>query len=180
MPFSSRALFGVTLFLWALGPGPATAQLGLRPANGQEEETATVVANGRRVSLEYTLTLADGTVAYTNVGGEAKIYVQGTSQMLPALEYGLLAMKLGDSKHISLTAAEGYGEVDESLFKRVPASVVPEDRRRVGAEVVATLPSGERRLARVYKVMGEQIVLDLNHPLAGQALNFDVKILAIE
>ena len=180
MPFSSRALFGVTLFLWALGPGPANAQLGLGPADGQEEEKASVVTKGRRVSVEYTVTLADGTVAGSNVGKIPLIYVQGASRILPALENELLAMKVGESKHVSLTAAKGYGEVDESLFQTVPASSVPEGGRKVGTSVVALLASGKRQLVRVHELKGEEIVVDLNHPLAGQALEFDVKILAIE
>jgi FKBP-type peptidyl-prolyl cis-trans isomerase 2 len=171
VPFSSRSLFGVTLFLSALALGHA---------NAQEEEKPTVVSDGNSVSIEYTLKLADGTVADTNVGGEALLYEQGATQLLPALENQLLGMKVGESKHVSLTAAEGYGEVDESLFQRVPTSEVPEDARKVGTELLAQPPSGQPRPVRVHEVNGEEIVMDLNHPLAGQSLDFDIKILAIE
>ena len=170
MPLSSRALVGAALLVSAIGLGHA---------NAQAEETPTVVSEGDRISIEYTLKLADGSTADTNVGGEALIYVQGQSQILPALEAELLGLEVGDTKQVSLSAAQGYGEVDQDLFQTVPASAVPEDARTVGTQLVAQTPSGQR-LVRVHEVMGEEIVMDLNHPLAGQALEFDVKILAIE
>jgi FKBP-type peptidyl-prolyl cis-trans isomerase 2 len=171
LPFTSRALFGAILFVWAIGCGSSIAQ---------EEEKSTVVTDGDRVSIEYTLTLADGTVADTNVGGEVLTYTQGESQILPALETQMLGMKVGESKQVSLTAAEGYGEVNEELYQTVPASAVPEDARTVGTELLAQTPSGEQRPVRVHEVKGEEIVMDLNHPLAGKALEFDIKILSID
>jgi FKBP-type peptidyl-prolyl cis-trans isomerase 2 len=171
VPFSSRALLGTVLFVWAVGCGPSIAQ---------QEEKSAVVTDGNRVSIEYTLKLADGTVADSNVGGEALTYTQGESQILPALETQMLGMKVGDSKQVSLTAAEGYGEVNEELYQTVPSSAVPEDARTVGAELVAQTPTGEQRPVRVHEVNGEEIIMDLNHPLAGKTLEFDVKVLAID
>jgi FKBP-type peptidyl-prolyl cis-trans isomerase SlyD len=168
---SPRAVFAVALFLATLGPGRASAQ---------EEEETTVVTDGHHISIEYTLKLADGTVADSNVGREAMTYVQGEHQILPALEEELLGMKVGETKQVSLTAAEGYGEIDESLFQTTPISAIPEDARQVGTVLVAQAPSGQQRPVRVHEVKGDEIVLDLNHPLAGQALNFDIKILSIE
>jgi FKBP-type peptidyl-prolyl cis-trans isomerase 2 len=171
VPFSSRALLGIALFLSALVPAHT---------NAQEEEKATVVTDGQRVSIEYTLKLADGAVADSNVGGEALTYVQGESQILPALEKELIGMKVGESKRVSLTAADGYGGVDASLFQTAPTSAIPEEARKVGTTLLAQSSTGQQRPVRVHEVRDEEIVLDLNHPLAGQALNFDVKILAIE
>ena len=139
-----------------------------------------MIANGHRVSIEYILTLADGTVADSNVGGEALVYEHGASQILPALEKELLGLSVGDTTQVSLTAAEGYGEVDPSLFHTVPASEIPEDAREVGARLTAESASGDRRVVRVREVKGDEIVVDLNHPLAGKDLEFEIKILAIE
>jgi len=139
-----------------------------------------VITNGHRVSIEYILSLADGTIADSNVGGKPLTYEHGTGQILPALEKELLGLSVGDTRQVSLTAAEGYGEIDTSLFHTVPASGIPEDAREVGARVTAESASGERRTARVREIKGDEIVVDLNHPLAGQAIEFDIKILAIE
>jgi peptidylprolyl isomerase len=139
-----------------------------------------MISNGNQVSIEYSLKLADGTVADSNVGGEALTYEQGASQILPALEKELLGMEVGETKHVSLSASEGYGEVDPSLFHTVPATQIPEDARRVGAQLVARSDTGQQRPVRIHEVRDEEVVVDLNHPLAGQDLAFDVKILAVE
>jgi len=170
-PILVRALFGAALLLCALGPVLTHAQ---------DEEKPTAVTEGSKVSIEYTLKLDDGTVADTNVGGEAMTYTQGASQILPALESELAGLEVGDSKHVALSAVQGYGEVDDSLYETVPASAIPEDARKVGTQLLAQSPTGQQRPVRVHEVKGEEIVMDLNHPLAGQALAFDVKVLAIE
>ena len=169
MPLSIRALFGGSLALSLM-----------LTAGAQAEEAAVVVATDKRISIEYTLKLEDGTVADTNVGGEPLIYVQGASQILPALEKELLGLKVGDSKEVALTAANGYGEIDSQLYRTVPASAIPEDARKVGVQVMAQSPEGAVQPVRVHELKGEEIVMDFNHPLAGKALNFDVKVLAID
>ena len=163
-----------TLLLFA-GPGSASAA-----EEAQAGAASDVVSEGNRVSIEYTLKLDDGNVADSNVGGEALTYEQGAGQLLPALEQELLGLKIGDTKQVSLTAAQAYGEVDQALYHAVPAESVPEDARTVGTQLVAQAPTGEQQLVRVHEVSAEEVVMDLNHPLAGQALHFDVKILAIQ
>lgn len=139
-----------------------------------------MVTDGHRISIEYTLTLADGSVADTNVGKEPLTYTQGEKEILPALESRLLGMEVGESKEIALSAAQGYGEIDPSLFQTVPTSAVPEDARTVGSQLLARSPSGPPRPVRVHEVKSNEIVIDLNHPLAGEELSFDVKILAVD
>ncbi len=148
-------------------------------AEEAEKENA-VIAAGSQVSIEYTLTLNDGEVADTNVGGQPLKYEQGSGQILPALENELLGMAVGAEKKVELTAAQGYGPVNDELYDTVEASQIPEDARTVGAMLVAQAPNGQQRPVRVHEVKGDEIVLDLNHPLAGQALHFAVKIIAID
>jgi FKBP-type peptidyl-prolyl cis-trans isomerase 2 len=106
--------------------------------------------------------------------------VQGSKQILPKLEDQLLGMRVGETKHVSLSAAEAYGEVDASLFQTVPLSAIPEGARKVDTQLLAQSSSGERRPVRAHDVKSEEVVLDLNHPLAGQVLAFEVKVLAAE
>ena len=121
---------------------------GFLALSAHAEEAPTVIASGSRVSVEYTLTLADGTVADTNVGGQALVYTQGQSQILPNLEKQLSGMKVGESKQVSLTAADGYGEVDQALFQAVPIASIPEDARSTGTQLVAQAPTGEPVLSK--------------------------------
>ena len=139
-----------------------------------------MIIEGSRVSIEYTLTIDDGTVADSNVGEEPLIYEQGQSEILPALERALLGLAVGDTAEVRIEPDEGYGLVDDSLFETVPASVVPENGRQVGSYLVAQAKTGERRQVRVHEVNGDEIVIDLNHPLAGQILHFAVRILSVE
>lgn len=159
----------------------ALASLGLASAvRAEEGGSAGVIQDGSQVSLEYSLTSEDGEVADSNVGGEPLVYKHGESQLLPALEGQLRGMARGDSKKITLTPEQAYGAVDPSLFQTVPASAIPEEARKVGAELMAHAPDGMRRPVRVREVREEEIVLDLNHPLAGKTLHFDIRVLGIE
>jgi FKBP-type peptidyl-prolyl cis-trans isomerase SlyD len=169
VPSSIRVLLGATLAL--------SISLG---AQAEEEEAPKVVAADKQVSIEYTLKLDDGTVADTNVGAEPLVYTQGASQILPGLENELLGLKVWDTKQVALTAANGYGEIDADLFQTVPASQIPEDARKAGTQLMAQSQEGQARPVRVHEVKGEEGVMDFNHPLAGKALNFDVKILAVD
>ena len=139
-----------------------------------------MITDGRRVSIEYTLTIDDGSVADSNVGEEPLTYEQGQQEILPGLERALLGLAVGDTTEVTLAPDEGYGLVDDDLFETVPSNVVPENGRHVGAYLVAQAKTGERRQVRVHEVNGDEIVIDLNHPLAGQTLHFAVRILSVE
>jgi FKBP-type peptidyl-prolyl cis-trans isomerase 2 len=144
------------------------------------KEKSNVIEDGSKVSIEYTLTLDDGSTADTNVGGEPLVYNQGQQEILPALEEALVGLAAGDTKKVKLTAEEGYGQVDPDGFQDVEPDIVPEDARTVGTMLVASDPEGNQQPIRVHEVADDKIVLDFNHPLAGEALTFDIKILEIE
>jgi FKBP-type peptidyl-prolyl cis-trans isomerase SlyD len=146
----------------------------------QAQEESLVIEDGRTVSIEYTLKLDDGTKADSNVGGEPLVYRQGAKQILPALEQELAGLHVNDSKEVSLPPEQGYGLADPELRQEVDAALVPEEARVEGTTLVSQDPAGNRRIVRVDKVHGDRIVLDLNHPLAGETLHFEVKVLGIE
>ena len=139
-----------------------------------------MIKNGDRVSIEYTLKLDDGSVAESNVGKDPLVYEHGTGQMPPGLERHLEDLDVAQSKSVTLPAAQGYGEVNPELFQSVESHLVPEEARESGARMVARDETGAERRTRVHEVGNEKIVLDFNHPLAGQRLHFDLKVLAIE
>jgi FKBP-type peptidyl-prolyl cis-trans isomerase SlyD len=150
------------------------------PACWAEGEENLVIENGRSVSIEYTLRLNDGTTVDTNVGQDPLTYTQGSSEILPALEEALAGHAVGDTKEVNLSAEQGYGPVNLEAYQEVELDMVPEDSRTVGTMLVASAPDGQQQPIKVHEVMDETIVLDFNHPLAGEALNFDIKILAIQ
>lgn len=139
-----------------------------------------MIQNGQTVSIEYTLTLDDGTLVESNVGREPLMYQQGQQQILPALEDALADLGVNDTTQVSLSAQQGYGDVDPDAFQAIDKDVVPEDGRREG--IILSVPDGQggQRPVRVHEVQDDKIVLDFNHPLAGQNLNFEIRVLDIQ
>jgi FKBP-type peptidyl-prolyl cis-trans isomerase SlyD len=158
----------------------ATSLLSVSAASAVAQEKAPVIEDGSTVSIEYTLKLADGSTADTNVGGEPLVYVQGEQQILPALEEKLLGMKPDETRSVSLTPEQGYGPVQEEGIQEVPLEIIPEEARHEGARLVGQGPHGEPIHAMVKQINAETAVVDLNHPLAGQTLHFDIKVISIE
>ncbi len=138
------------------------------------------VADGNRVSIEYTLTLPDKTQVDTNVGKGPLTYTQGGQEILPALQKAILGLKVGETKNVTLSPEDGYGPVDPNALQEVNKDMIPEEARKVGTPLVTKDASGRPHRLRVQKVKEETVVLDFNHPLAGETLIFDVKVLKIE
>lgn len=150
------------------------------PGAPSQEGNKAVVHDGSKVTIEYTLKLGDGQVVDTSEGRAPFVYQQGAGQILPALEAQLEGMSVGSEKELTLTPEEGYGPVNDKLYQPVPVDQIPEGARHVGAQLVSRDPQGHERPLRVHEVREDVIVLDLNHPLAGESLHFDVKVVSIE
>lgn len=164
----------------AAAPEPAAEDADAPKPAAKDAAAPKVVSDGAKVSIEYTLKLDDGTTADTNLGREPLVYEQGKGQVLPALEKQLAGMKVNDSRKVTLSPEEGYGAVNPEAFHTVPASQVPEEARKPGVVLIAEDGSGHRQQVRVHEVKGDEIVMDMNHPLAGKRLHFDVKVVGIQ
>jgi len=154
------------------------AVLLLVPLPGAAEDAT--VAAGTSVGLEYTLKLDDGTTVGSNVGKEPLVYEQGDGKMPPALEEQLVGLKKGDSKKVTLSPEEGYGPRRDELVQEVDTEKIPEEARKAGTTLMSQDPSGRQIMVQVKEVNGEKIHLDMNHPLAGQTLHFDVRVVSVE
>ncbi len=139
-----------------------------------------MIQDGQKVSLRYTLSLEDGSVYDTNAGDEPLLYEHGAAQILPALEAHLAAQEVGIESEFTITAAEGYGEIMPENRHPVPIDEIPEGARNAGEMLTATDKDGNQRAVRVHEVRDDEIVLDFNHPLAGQTLHFKVEVLGVE
>lgn len=159
----------LALVILAACSGPALA-----------DEAKPSIEAGSKVSLEYTLRDDAGAVLDSNKGKTPLEYTQGSEQILPALEQALVGLHAGDEKKVTIRPAEGYGEIDPGAVTEVPKDRLPADALVVGTELVARNASGQTRVVRVKEIKTETVVLDLNHPLAGKTLQFDVKIVGVE
>jgi FKBP-type peptidyl-prolyl cis-trans isomerase SlyD len=134
----------------------------------------------REISIEYSLFLDDGSKVDSNVGQEPLTYREGAGQILPALEHQIADLEEGESKRVVLAAEDAYGPKNPDAFRQVETEAIPEEAREPGAMLVAEDGEGHRHQVRVHEVKDDGIVLDLNHPLAGQTLTFDVKVVGIK
>ena len=139
-----------------------------------------IIAEGTKVSIEYTLKLEDEGVVDSNVGEEPLSYVHGKNHIVPGLEKELEGLKVGDTKEVEVSAQDGYGPLNDKAFVEVPKEEIPEEARKVGATLQAENPTGEMVYPVVKEIKDETLILDFNHPLAGKTLLFDVKILDVQ
>jgi FKBP-type peptidyl-prolyl cis-trans isomerase 2 len=144
------------------------------------KSAAAPAATGKKFFIEYTLVLDDGSTADSNVGSDPLSFTQGANEILPALETALVGLKVNDTKKITITPKDGYGDVDPKAVKEVPLDEIPEAARKVDAVLIGVDAEGNQRPVRVLKVGEKTATLDLNHPLAGRTLTFDVKVVKIE
>lgn len=130
-----------------------------------------------RVVLDYTLRDSDDDVvdASDTEDGEPIVYVHGYGMLVPGLEKALTGLEVGARKDIVVSPEEGFGERDEELVLEVDRSEMPRPEAvEVGDELVAESPDGEEALMRVVAIKKDAVVLDGNHPLAGETLTYSV------
>ena len=134
------------------------------------------VDDGQVVSMHYTLHV-NGQVLDSSEGGEPLQFIQGMGHIIPGLEHELYEMKIGDSKKVVVAAKDGYGEIDTEAFMDVPRdSFPPEVPVEIGTELELRDQSDHPVYARIETITEENVRLNMNHPLAGKELHFDVKI----
>ena len=132
------------------------------------------------VQLEYTLSDDAGKVIDSNKGQPPLTYKQGNHQIMVALEKQLEGLRAGQEKKVVLKPDEAFGAVDPSAQTEVPKEVLPPESLVVGAQLMARTATGEERPVMVKEIKDKTVVVDLNHPLAGKTLVFEIKVLGIE
>jgi FKBP-type peptidyl-prolyl cis-trans isomerase 2 len=135
---------------------------------------------GAVVHLRFTLRSQAGEVLDGNAGRSPLVFTVGAGEVIQGLERGLMGMTTGETRRITVEPADAYGAWDPAAVSEVPRDRLPTDAREVGARVRARTQSGREVWARVREVGEATALLDLNHPLAGQTLVFDVEIVLVE
>lgn len=137
------------------------------------------IANQMVVSIHYTLKNDDGEVLDTSEGQEPLNYLHGASNIIPGLENALVGKGIGDQLDVVVSPEEGYGEIIDELVQTVPRdSFQGVDSIEVGMRFQAETEGGPVSVV-VTAVEDDVVVVDRNHPLAGQQLHFDVTIAAV-
>jgi len=135
------------------------------------------VKPGRVVVLDYQVRVSTGQVVETSAGKSPIEYLHGAGQILPALEQALEGLGEGQQAAFSIAAEQAYGERKEDNVVELPKSVFPEEiRLSRGLCLYARASGGQSYPITVKDVKDTTVVVDLNHPLAGERLFFEVNI----
>jgi len=139
-----------------------------------------MIENGKQVSLEYSVFMDDGKLIDSNVGEDPVTFLQGSHQILPALEDAIQELSEGDTKRVTLPPKEAYGEIDPGAFQEVDSASIPENMLYEGAVLGVQDEFGQQFRIKIHKIEDKKVIVDFNHPLAGQTLTFDMKILSVK
>ncbi len=136
--------------------------------------------NGDNVQVHYTGKLDDGTVFDSSEGRDPLEFQLGSGSVIPGFEAAVVGMQEGESRSTHIPSEEAYGPHREELVLTVPRSEFPPDLNpEVGQQLQVRQQSGEPFVVTVVDVSDAEVKLDANHPLAGEALNFDIKLVKI-
>jgi FKBP-type peptidyl-prolyl cis-trans isomerase SlyD len=129
------------------------------------------------IALHYTLTVDGAKVESSHDTGEQLWVLLGHGQLIPGLESALEGHEAGESLQVEVAPAEGYGERQEGMIQRVPKKYFQQAAKlKPGMTTVLALKEGGHRAVVVHKVGMSTVDVDLNHPMAGKTLHFDVTL----
>lgn len=138
-----------------------------------------MIEKGKKAKLSFTFKI-DG--ESSKARAQEVEYIHGEGKIIPKLEAGLEGLSIGDSKTIKISPQEGHGLRDPKKIQEVPKTPLSKgEEPKVGQILdLQYKNSGKKMSAKVLEVKEETIVLDLNHPLAGKEVEFNVEVLSIE
>ena len=137
------------------------------------------IEQNKVVSFHYTLSNEKGKTIESSSGRDPMVYLHGAGNIIPGLEKEMAGKAAGDSFKVTVQPAEAYGERSQDKLQRVSAKVFPNARQLRPGQVVQLQTKQGPVQAMIVKVGRFNIDIDANHPLAGQALTFDVEILDV-
>jgi len=140
----------------------------------------TTAATGDTVHVHYTGKLDDGSVFDASEGRDPLAFTLGGGQVIPGFDQAIDGMRIGESKTVRIPAEEAYGSRRDELLLELPNEQLPDDLDvEVGARLHMRGPDGGAVPVTVVAKHDDGITLDANHPLAGEALTFELQLVAI-
>ena len=140
------------------------------------------VEKGSNIKVHYSGTLNDGKTFDSSYDrGQTLEFEVGSGQMIKGFDEGVIGMEVGEIKDLHLKPEEAYGLRKEEAQTEVPREALPPDfNPEIGETVQGQTIDGRPILAKVKELQEGKVILDLNHPLAGEELNFKVELVEIE
>jgi peptidylprolyl isomerase len=139
------------------------------------------VENGNNIKVHYKGTLNNGEQFDSSYDrGNTLDFTVGAGQMIKGFDTAVVGMGVGDTKKVTLAPAEAYGLRNEKAIQTVPKTAFPpEFAPKINETVQGQTQDGKPLIAKVLEIEDETIKLDLNHPLAGEDLTFDIELVEI-
>ena len=158
------------------GAPETTAAPADEPADDEQTGASdgSTAADGDLVSVEYTGTLDDGTQFDSSIGRAPLEFVVGSGQVIVGFDEAVRGLAVGESRTVRIEPENAYGELDPAQIIEVPFDQLPE-----GVAVGDSLVAGTGQSVTVTELTDNGAMIDFNHPLAGQALTFEVELLSI-
>ena len=139
------------------------------------------VQNGNNVSVHYRGTLNDGTeFDNSKIRGQALSFQVGSGRMLPGFDRAVVGMTVGQTKSVDIKADDAYGQRIPDAVQTVPKTAFPPDFEFLVGEVIQGNGPQGPFLAKIEEEKEQEVILDFNHPLAGQDLSFEIELIAFE
>ncbi len=140
-----------------------------------------IIDDNRVVSMHYQLTNGFGELIDSSQGGLPLLYMHNSDTLLPSLERELTGQRAGDHVAVTIYPEDGYGYADEELVAEWPRDQIEQSQQElvVGMRFKALGNDGDSKLVSVTEIRDDMVVLDANHPLAGQVLNFMIAIVDV-
>jgi len=137
-------------------------------------------AESKAAKVHYTGTLADGTVFDSSREREPLEFVVGEGQVIKGFDEAVSNMQIGETKSVTIPAAEAYGPRRDDLVIEVgPEQFAEGVKPEVGMQLQSQGGDGPPTVVTVTQVTDEKITLDANHPLAGHDLTFEIELVAM-
>ncbi len=174
---------GAPAWLAARTPGRETARLNRssyrgkpRPVDSKAEMVR--VSPDTFVTISYVLFDQDGNVAGQADKDDPLTYVHGYAQIVPGLERGVTGLAKGERRDFVVDAEEAFGDPDEKAVLEIDRADLPDVGRplQVGDELVAEDDEDDQIVMRVVEIRKDTVLVDTNHPLAGQTVRFEVEV----
>ncbi|MDF7801210.1 peptidylprolyl isomerase [Pontiellaceae bacterium B1224] len=140
-----------------------------------------MIEKGQKVKIHYTGTLDDGNQFDSSAGRDPLEFEMGAGMVIPGFEKGVADMAVGEKKTINIPAAEAYGEKRDELVMSFERSQLPPDLEpEIGMMLQMQSPEGQPVPVTITGVEDAAITIDANHQLAGQNLNFELELVAVD
>jgi len=127
--------------------------------------------------IEYTVTNSKKEIIDSNKGGIPLKFIEGKEEIIPALEKEIIKMKKGEEKEFTIKANEAYGERNEKWIETFPKEQFEGVELQKGMILYGGLPNGEVIAVTVVDFNDNCVIIDYNHPLAGEDLDFKIKVI---